>query len=151
MSSGLAERNWKPRRRRASSGGSSRSRSGLPSSSSVAALLEDLLFLLELRRRAGFLQVALEPLETPLDHPEVREDDLVLHRPHVARGIDGTGRVRHRRIAEHAHDVEQRVGVAERGDVEQGGGAGLSAAAPPMSANSTVAGVCFFGLKSAVS
>ena len=47
---------------------------------------------------------------------------------HVARGIDGAGRVRHRRIAKHAHDVEQRVGVAERRDVEQRGGARLPAA-----------------------
>ena len=48
------------------------------------------------------------------------------HRPHVARGIDGTGRVRHRGIAEQAHDVKERVGVAERGDVEQGRRAGLA-------------------------
>ena len=58
----------------------------------------------------------------------------------AACGTDG--------IAEHADDVEQRVGVAERRDVEQGGGAASSPpAAPPMSANSTVAGVCFFGLE----
>ena len=31
--------------------------------------------------------------------------------------------MRHRWIAEHAHDVEQRVGVAERRDVEERGGA----------------------------
>ena len=91
-----------------------------------AAALQDLLLLLQLGRRAGLLQVALEPFEPPLDDAEVREDDLVLHRPHVARGIDGAGGVRHRRIAKHAHDVEQRVGVAERRDVEQRRGAGLA-------------------------
>ena len=96
-----------------------------------AAALQDLLFLLQLRRGAGFLQISLEPFEPPLDDAEVREDDFVFHRPHVARGIDGAGRVRHGRIAKHAHDVEQRVRVAERRDVEQGGGAGLPGRGAP--------------------
>ena len=43
----------------------------------------------------------------------------------VARGIDRSCRVRHRGIAEHADDVQQRVGVAERRDVEQRLRAGL--------------------------
>ena len=75
----------------------SSSRSGLPVFEQRAAALQDLLLLLQLRGGAGFLQIALEPLEPPLDDAEVREDDLVLHRPHVARRIDRAGRVRHRR------------------------------------------------------
>ena len=47
---------------------------------------------------------------------------------HVARRIDRAGRVRHRGIAKHADDVQQRVGVAERRDVEQRLRAGLRAA-----------------------
>ena len=47
---------------------------------------------------------------------------------HVARGIDRARRMRHRRIAEHPHDVQQCVGVAERRDVEQRLRAGLRAA-----------------------
>ena len=67
-------------------------------------------------------------------------------------GIDGTRRMRHRGIAEHPDDVQQRVGVAERRDVEQRLRARLAPVdAPAMSANSTVAGTCFLGLKSAVS
>ena len=61
----------------------------------------------------AFFRSRLEPFEPSFDHPEVREDHFVFHRPHVARRIDGAGGVRHRRVAEHPHDVQQRVGVAE--------------------------------------
>ena len=44
--------------------------------------------------------------------------------------------------------MEQRVGVPERRDVEKRLRAGLRAAEPAMSANSTVAGTCLRGLKS---
>jgi hypothetical protein len=86
MSSGFAERNWKPRRRRASSGGSARSRSAFLEQR--PAPLKDFLFLLELGRRAGLLHVALQPFQPAFDDPEIREDDLVFHRTHIARGID---------------------------------------------------------------
>ena len=55
--------------------------------------------------------------------------------------------MRHRRIAKHAHDVQQRVGVAERRDVEQRLRAAFAPADTAMSANSTVAGTCLRGIE----
>ncbi len=76
------------------------------------------MFLPELRRVA-LLEIALETLEPLLDNAEVRENDLVLHGADVAGRIDRTGGMRNRRVAEHANDVEQGIGVAKRRDVEQ--------------------------------
>ena len=92
----------------------------------LAATLQDLLLLAQLRG-VGLLDVALEPFQPPFDDAEIGEDDLVFHRPHVARRVDRACRVRHRRIAEHPDHVQQGVGVAERRDVEQRLRAGLGA------------------------
>ena len=99
----------------------------------------------------AFLQIAFETFEPAFDDAEVGEDDFVLHRPHVTAGIDRAGRVRHRGIAEHPDDVQERVGVAERRDVEQRLRARPARDGPAMSANSTVAGTRLRGLNSAVS
>ena len=65
------------------------------------------------------LQVLLEPLEPSLDHAEVGQDQLVFHRLRVARRVDGSCDVRHRLVAERAHDVDQRVGVLVGDHVHQ--------------------------------
>ena len=67
----------------------------------------------------ALLEIAFEPLEPALDDAEVGEDDFVLHRPDVARGSTVPAGCGTDGIAEHPHDVQQRVGVAERRDVEQ--------------------------------
>ena len=72
--------------------------------------------LLELGRVA-LLEIPLEPLEPPFDDAEVREDELVLHRPHVARRIDRAGRMRHRRDRETSARraaARRRCGTARR-------------------------------------
>ena len=77
---------------------------------------------------SAFLEVALQPLQPPLDHAQVGENDLILHRADVARaGSRDAGRMRHRRITKHPDHVQQRVGVPERRDVEQGGRSGRDA------------------------
>jgi hypothetical protein len=91
------------------------------------APLQDVLLLFEFRVAARLLQIALETLEAPFDDAKVGKDQLVLHRAHVTRRIDGSRRVRHRGIAKHADHVQERVGVAERSDVEQRRGTRLRA------------------------
>ena len=83
-----------------------------------AALFEHVLLAFQVGVRGRLLRVALEAFEAPFDDAQVREDDFLFHRAHVARGIDGSRRVRHRRIAKQADDVKQRVSVAKRCDVE---------------------------------
>lgn len=70
-----------------------------------AAADQERLLVLQIRRGALF-QVAFEAFEASLDDTQVREDQLVFHRAHVARRIDGAGGVGDRRVAEHPHDVE---------------------------------------------
>ncbi len=82
------------------------------------AALHQLALLLELRRTT-LLQILLEPLETPFDDDEVREDQLVFHRLRVARRIDRAGGVRDRCVAEGADDVDERVGVLVAGHVDE--------------------------------
>ena len=86
-----------------------------------AALFEHVLLAFQVGVRGRLLRVALEAFEAPFDDAQVREDDFLFHRAHIARGIDGSRRVRHRRIAKQADDVQQRVGVAKGRDVEQRG------------------------------
>ena len=66
-------------------------------------------------------------------------------------GSTDARRMRHRRIAEHAHDVQQRVGVAEGATSSSACAPVCAPPAPAISANSTVAGTCLRGLNSAVS
>ena len=74
------------------------------------------------------LDVALEPFEAAFDDAKIGEDDLVFHGTNVACRIDRSRRVRHGGIAKHPHDVQQRVGVPERRQIEHRLRAGLRAA-----------------------
>src|SRR5215471_15546298 len=90
------------------------------------AALKDLMLLLEIGAPT-LLQVPLEALEPSLDDAEIRKDQLVLHSPGVARGIDRNGCVRHGWVAEHPHDVQECDRVTKHGHVEQSRCAGLAA------------------------
>jgi hypothetical protein len=94
-----------------------------------AAANQDVVFFLQLRV-VRLLQILLQALETLLDDAEVGQDHLVFHRAYVPRGIDRPRGMRYGRIAEHPYDVEQRVGVAERRDVQQRCGARAGARDP---------------------
>ena len=83
-SSGLAERNWKPRSRFRSSPVELQRAQRLALFERVLAALHQIAFLLELRR-AALLQILLDALEAPLGDAEVGEDQLVFHRLRVAR------------------------------------------------------------------
>ena len=76
---------WRPRPR-----GRGRAAGGPFSSASLHAT-QDLLLALQFRRRA-LLQVLLEPLEAPLDDAEVGEDQFLVHRAVIARGIEARRR-----------------------------------------------------------
>ena len=84
----------------------------------VLASLHEVALLLELR---GFtlLEILLDAFEPALGDAEVREDQLVLHRLRIARGIDRARRVRDRRIAKRANDVDERVGVLVAGNIDE--------------------------------
>ena len=59
----------------------------------------------------------LEPLDPALGHREVREQELEVEPLDVARRVDAAVRVRVRRVLERPDDVEQRVRVAQPGEV----------------------------------
>ena len=82
------------------------------------AALHQIPFLLELGGTA-LLQIFLEALEPPFNDAEVSEDQLVFHRLGVARRIDRAGGVRDRRVAERAHDVDERVGVLVASHIDE--------------------------------
>ncbi len=117
-SSGLADRNWKPRRRLRSSPARPSVRSGVPSSSARRHASSVSCSFFSSGGR-GLLEVLLEPIEPAFDDTEVREDQFVLHRLRVAGGIDRPGRVRHAVVPEQADNVQQGVRVAERRHVEE--------------------------------
>ena len=119
ISRGLAERNWKPRSSFRSSPDHLEAAQRRAVLERGAAALEQVALALELRR-APLLQVALDPFKAFLDHAEIRQDQLVLHRLRVGIRTDGLGVMGDAGVAEGAHDVNERVGVAKRGDVEQG-------------------------------
>ncbi len=80
-------------------------------------------FNLEIRCLDAFLALFLEALETPLDHAQVGEDQLVFHALRVAGGIHRTTRVGHGLVAEGADDVDEGVGIFVAGHVHQGSSA----------------------------
>ena len=59
----------------------------------------------------------LQPLQPALGHREIGQDELEIEPLEVARGVDAAVRVRIRRILERPHDVQQRVRVAQAGQV----------------------------------
>ena len=67
----------------------------------------------------GLLQVLLDPFQPAFGHAEIRQNQLVLHRPRIACRFHLTGRVGHCRIAEGAHDVHQCVGILVCDDVDE--------------------------------
>ena len=56
-------------------------------------------------------------LDAPLDHAQVGEHELQLQPLDVAPGVDGAVGMRHGRVVERPHHVEQRVGVAQAGQL----------------------------------
>ena len=58
-----------------------------------------------------------EPLEAALGHRQVGERELEVELLEVAGRVDAARRVRVRRVLERADDVEQRIGVAQPGEV----------------------------------
>ena len=84
----------------------------------LLAPLHQVALLLEFGR-ASLLQILLDAFEPPLGDAEVGEDQLVFHRLGVARRIDRPGGMGHRRIAEGADDVDERVGVLVAGDIDE--------------------------------
>src|SRR5262249_48629081 len=70
-------------------------------------------------RGRRLLQIFLEPLEPALDDAQVGEDEFVFHRLDIAEWIDRTGGVGDVLVAERTDDVQQRIRIAERGDVEE--------------------------------
>ncbi len=79
---------------------------------------DDVAFSFEIRG-LRFLEILFEAFQTPLCDAQVGEDQLILHRLRVARGVDGAGRMRDRWIVECAENVNKRVGVLVRGDVHE--------------------------------
>ena len=84
----------------------------------MEALDDDLLALvgLALGRRA-VAAAALQPLEPPLGHRQVGQHELEVEPLEVARRVDAPVGMRVGRILERADDVEQRVRVAQPGEV----------------------------------
>ena len=107
-SSGLAERNRKPRRVLAALDSNGNAPNRCTTFERVATRLECAQLQLEVHRRT-LLHVAPDPLDSPLCHPKVGQDEFVFHRPRVARSIDAASRVRDLLGAKRPHDVEQRV------------------------------------------
>ena len=62
----------------------------------------------------------LEPLEAALGHREIGEEELEVELLQVARRVDAARRMRVGRVLERAHDVEQRVRVAQPREVVGG-------------------------------
>ena len=116
---GFWVRKRKPRIAFSSSPVSSRSRIGQPSTRPAWSRLEDRLLAL-VGVPFGLRPVTaarLEPLEAALGHRQVGQDELEVEPLEIAPGVDRALGVRHRRVLEHAHDVEQRVRVAQPGEV----------------------------------
>ena len=90
MSSGLADRNWNPRKRFRSSPFSSSARSGLPASSAAQTVIRSRLSEIG---GARLFQILFEPLEASLGDDEIREDQFVFHGLRIARRIDRAGRM----------------------------------------------------------
>ena len=118
ISSGLAERNWKPRSRLRSSPCKIERAERTSVFERRAAERHDVALAFEIGRPA-LLQILLEPFEPPFGDAEVREDQLVFHRLRVASRVDRPGRMRHRRIRERPQHVDERVGVLVRGDIDE--------------------------------
>ena len=83
-----------------------------------ATALDEVALLFELGR-LPLLQILFDPLEPPLGHAEVCEDEFVFHRLRVARRIDRAGGGRNRFVAKGADHVYERVGVLVAGDVDE--------------------------------
>ena len=124
ISSGFADRNWNPRSRFTSSASQGEGAERLPALERAPELEQEFLLALQFRGRA-LLEVLLEAFQSSLDHDEVGEEELVLHRSHVTGRVDRPCRVRHAVVFEEPDHVHERVGVAEGGDVEQVLGARL--------------------------
>ena len=86
-SSGFAERNWKPRRRFRSSPRELERAQRLSVFERRLTSAHEIALLFELRR-APFLQILLDALDSAFGDAEIREDQFVFHRLRVARGID---------------------------------------------------------------
>ena len=67
----------------------------------------------------GFLQIFFEPVEASLGDAKVGENQLVLHRLGIARGIDRAGWRWDSWVLEVAEDVHQRICVFVRDHVHQ--------------------------------
>ena len=71
--------------------------------------------------RESLAPVLLDALDAPLRDPQIRQDELVLHRPHVARRIDRFRRVRHGVVPKGPHHVQKHVGGAIGRHVDERG------------------------------
>ena len=58
-------------------------------------------------------ELGLEPLQAPLDHAVIGEEELELHGREIAQRIDAAVHVRDGRVTERSDDVHQRVGGAQ--------------------------------------
>ena len=119
-STGFWVRNRKPRIAFSSSASSSTSRIGRPASRAglrAARRIDHLALVGFALGRRAVASARREPLEPPLDHREVGEHELEVEPLEVAPRVDRALRVWHRRVLERADDVEQRVGVAQPGEL----------------------------------
>ncbi len=67
--------------------------------------------------RVAVARAGLEPLDPALGHRQVGEQELEVEPLEVARRVDAAVGVRVGRVLERADDVEQRVRVAQPGEV----------------------------------
>ena len=67
--------------------------------------------------RIAVARAGLEPLDAALGHRQVGEHELEVEPLEVARRVDAAVGMRVGRVLEGADDVEQRVGVAQPGEV----------------------------------
>ena len=72
------------------------------------------------------LQIFLDAFQTAFRDAEIREDQLIFHRLRVARRIHRSGWMRDCFVAKRAHDVNKRVSVLVRGDIDERLRAGAS-------------------------
>ena len=90
----------------------------VPPRARLAAQRHDIALALELRG-LRLLEVLFETLEAAFGHAEVGEDQLVFHRLRVTRRIDRACRMGNGGIPKRAQDVNERIGVLVRDDVDE--------------------------------
>ena len=92
---------------------------GLPGFEAFVQALEDdlLAFGRFALRGRPMAPAALQPFQPPLGHREIGEDELEIESFEVARRVDAAVRMRVRGVLERPHDVQERVRVAQAGQV----------------------------------